>query len=414
MLYIDVLDAYRADLASAKADSFTDADATWLAFASLLQRALALPRRDREEYLHVAIAGLDVPFGEGPPINGTPPSDDTQTTLFGLVIRIADDAEQAGAFALATTILDAGQALLDAGRDKWHGRMLWQQARILRKLGDVDRAQEHLVKLKDAASELDDADLVALSWIGLAAVARVRGNFPDARQAFASALALAAQTDPELGVRRHAQHGLLVSAAAAGDFDAALRYGIAALDGSPSVEQRAEILTNLAAVCLDAGESLAALHAFLQVLTSACPKRVRMSALGGAAVAAAKLGKTRIVERLATMAEDITTRERGFAHEIADMSRELYESFALLGNEERAMHYRRDASRRAETHGFHEITHRIDTFSVPREAAPREAAPREAAPRHVELSAEVLGVTQSLELGDADTMLASASTMGWD
>ncbi len=404
MLHLDVLDAYRADLASASADSFTDADATWLTFASMLQRALGLPRRDREEYLRVAIAGLGIPLDDGPHRNGATPSDDTQGALFGRLIRIADDAEQAGAFAVATTILDAGQALLDAGQDKWHGRMLWQQARILRKLGEVDLAQEQLVKLKDAGSELDDADLVALSWIGLAAVARVRGNFPDARQAFANALALAAQTDPALDVGRHAQHGLLLSTAAAGDFDAALLHGIAALDGSPSVDRRAEVLTSLAAVCLDAGESLAALHAFLQVLTCACPKRVRMNALGGAAVAAGKLGKTHIVEQLETLAEDIATREHGFAHEIADMCREFYESFALLGQDEHAMHYRREALRRAEMHGFHEITHRIEAFSVPREAAPR----------HVELSAEALDVTRALMLGDADAMLASASAMDPD
>lgn len=187
MLYIDVLDAYRADLASANADSFTEVDATWLAFASLLQRALALPRGDREEYLHFAIAGLEFPLSEDRSTNVTDPSVNAEDALFGLLIRFADDAEQSGAFALATTILDAGQALLGVDHDKWHGRMLWQQARILRKLGEVDLAQEHLVKLRDAASELGDADLIALSRIGLAAVARVRGNFPDARHRDAGA-----------------------------------------------------------------------------------------------------------------------------------------------------------------------------------------------------------------------------------
>ena len=47
----DVLEAYRADLSNAGKIQFSDDDATWLAFGTLLQRAVKVPAADRRDFL---------------------------------------------------------------------------------------------------------------------------------------------------------------------------------------------------------------------------------------------------------------------------------------------------------------------------------------------------------------------------
>ena len=63
----DVLDAYRADLSNAGRSEFSDSDATWLAFGTLLQRAASLSSDNRAAYLQTAAAKIAESIeGSGP------------------------------------------------------------------------------------------------------------------------------------------------------------------------------------------------------------------------------------------------------------------------------------------------------------------------------------------------------------
>src|SRR5689334_6497101 len=101
----DVLDAYRADLSNASKTLFSDRDGTWLAFGTVLQRAVGLHTRDRSAYLQSASAALaDASHAE--PLRRAlaelSRDGSSAETLCAIVTIVAGEAEEAGAYALAT------------------------------------------------------------------------------------------------------------------------------------------------------------------------------------------------------------------------------------------------------------------------------------------------------------------------
>ncbi|HVX40732.1 MAG TPA: hypothetical protein VHB25_14275 [Gemmatimonadaceae bacterium] len=395
---MNVTDAYRADLSHAGAASFGPHDADWLVFATTVQRAAELRAPDREAYLRRAAA--DMVFGDrgiGTAVRAIAHAERIAESTYRAVRACATHAEEAGAFATAMSLLDCGRAIVGLSEAGLYGRLAVQQARILRKLGELDSAVRLIDETKRLAAEYTDPGLLALAHVAAGATARVRGNHPLSRAEFGAVLAIAGDDDELRELKHQAHHGMLVACAVAGDFDAALQHGAAAWELAGTDEQKLEIVLNVASVCYDSGQFREALNGYLRVLAESTLLRVRIHALGGAALAAARLN-----ERTITNALDETARRLSstvaFSHEVADMSREFAEAFAYLGDEERFDHYRADALRRSREHGFHEIAHRLETFRVP---APSVVAPRV-------LSDAGLEVASRFGAGDSRDLLALA------
>src|SRR6185312_13513966 len=170
-------------LGQSTASEFSAHDASWLAFGTVLQRASGLRASERASY---GIAGLRAITGavdaaDSAAIasaNTTLIGDDSfETKLSDAALAVANEIEDAGAFALATTILDWTRYLVGASQPRLYGRNLAQQARILRKIGELDVAAEVYTSVEELAVEHDDAELAARAHLGKAVIARVRGNY---------------------------------------------------------------------------------------------------------------------------------------------------------------------------------------------------------------------------------------------
>ena len=79
---------------------------------------------------------------------------------------LATEAEDAGAFALATAMLDFARILVGMGEFRLQGRLLAQQARILRKIGEMDLARELFDEVGDIGITHGDQELIARAHLG--------------------------------------------------------------------------------------------------------------------------------------------------------------------------------------------------------------------------------------------------------
>jgi tetratricopeptide (TPR) repeat protein len=247
-----------------------------------------------------------------------------------------------------------------------------------------------------------DAELIARSHLGKGVLARVRGNYPEARQEFDAVLAVAGESLELQELRVHAHNGLLIVSAIAQDFDRALRHGAMAVAGAASEALRTDLQQNLAAICYDVGQYRAALNTYLQVLAARPPVRIRIGCIGGAAVAASRLGEAGMIDALAADAGRLLV-QRGHEFELADMTREFAEAYAYSGNTERAAAYRAEALERARRGKFFEIVHRIEALT---------SAVHARTPRAVVLTGDALAVAAHLASGDSDELLAAAVSSG--
>jgi tetratricopeptide (TPR) repeat protein len=189
--------------------------------------------------------------------------------------------------------------------------------------------------------------------------------------------------------------------AIAQDFDRALRHGAMAVAGAASDSLRIDLQQNLAAVCYDIGQYRASLNTYLQVLAADPAIRVRIGCLGGAAVAASRLGEAGTIDALAAAAEAFLI-QRGHEFELADMTREFADAYTYLGDAVRAAAYREEAFERARRGKFFEIIHRLDALTSAVHTRPRTVA----------LTGDALAVAAHLASGDSEELLSAAVSSG--
>jgi hypothetical protein len=206
----------------------------------------------------------------------------------------------------------------------------------------------------------------------------VRGNYPKARELFQLGLADAKEAGLEelAGI---AHQGLLIAAAVAGDIDTALVHGWAALEqAAGNEEKQMEMLINLAQLARDAGYPAAALRGFLSALTRTSVLRYRLSALGGAVVAASELGERGLVDRLRAVAEKDVARSL-LPYENAQVTRAISVALRNLGKVEEAETYRLRARTLAKKGGFFELVVATEPVTEPAPARrPRQLQPSSA------------------------------------
>lgn len=349
--HLSPVEAYRRDLARLRrTTSFGEEDDGWLLLAHVVrQRAASGVAADVEPPdgdAH-ALRRLAARVATAPEIDGA-----LVAELSAAALRM----ESAGALLLAASMLASVERVLGDSLPLERGRVIAQWARVERLLGETDVAADLYARAARLGSRHRLPDLRVRADLGLGVLARMRGNYPEARQRFRRALAVAERNGlAELTGLAH--QSLMIAAAVARDFDTALSHGWAALAhvaGDPG--QEADVLLNLATLCLDAGESEAALRGFLSAWERATKDRVRVAARAGAAVAAARLGDHAL---LAGCAADV---ERALLGEMAPYERA--QRLLTLSDAWRAAHdlVSAEAARErgvaiALAHGFAELAH---------------------------------------------------------
>lgn len=398
---LDALEAYRADLAhGGRGDPFSERDTVWLAWASALDRASKLNGDARAEHLRRVLEELPPPVAPGglAPVPTAHEDEQIANTLVFCALAISEEAEEAGAYATATVILQLAQASVDGPRGVFHGRLVARQARVLRRLGELEAADHRYSLVEALADEIANEELRARATLGHGIIARARGNYPVARELFLAVASAAGDTWEMQQLRGFAHQELLIVAAVAKDFDSALRHGWAAYQSPAATQtQRYEMLINFATVCLDSGRYRAALNGYLLVLAAPVPRRMQLTAVGGAAIAAGELGYTAMVRRFIALGDDLMD-DRNAQYEAADLEKSLAQASFAIGDDVTGALYRRRALSRAERLGFFEILH--DTERL----APRRGLPQQT---RYELSEEAIAATTELESADSESLFAA-------
>jgi hypothetical protein len=363
-------DAYAADRAARPdAASIGPCDEAWLLLAGRLharaQReafpvAGGAPHAD--DAIAQAHATLDRADGEGGDV----------AAALDAVRTVAEAMERAGAFHLAGAVLRDAQLAYGPQLDEAaEAALLWQRARAARQAGDLEAAADGYAAAVAHARRGEDRWTEGRALLGAANVANMRGNYPEARARYREALRRT-RDEPTLAPLAHDAHqGLALAAVAARDLDAALAHSWLAYRASDDADQRAHALLNAAEACRLANEDAAALRAALQVLEVATAARLRLPALGTAAVVASRLARAALVRALRTR---VAREGAAGPYERAYTLLEFAEAWLALGDADRAGDDARAALALAAPHGFHEVSIRAETVTS-RVAASLAAAP---------------------------------------
>ncbi|MCC6774197.1 MAG: hypothetical protein IT360_23635 [Gemmatimonadaceae bacterium] len=386
------LDAYRTDLdRQQRRSEFGNADTVWLLLAHCLARLskvgdavrdqlalqsanalrdLADSAQESEVFdsahlndLRMMIAGLSA-------IETRAGADSVSRACRGFAARMAES----GALAVAFSVIGFARTVAADGSDRERGLLAADQARIARQLGELDSADE-LYKTASAIGERSsDAELRSRASLGRGVISRVRGNYPKARAYFEHGLTLAeAAESRELEFFAH--QGLTIVTCVTGDSDASIRHGWDAYRlAAGDVTREAESLANLAQLCLEYGYSRASLSGFMAALARTNRVRIRLAALGGAALAAGRLEERSTLTRVS---REITETIEGSAlpYENAQALFHLSAGYLAVGDEVTSERFRKEVQTIAKARGYFELQERVEREELARAA--RMAARRD-------------------------------------
>ena len=378
-------DAYRSDLDRfSKRSEFGNADTVWLLLTHCLGRLSRVGDGVREQ-LAVQSAEALRDLIESSEITGaglTSHQNDLRLIVAGLAVidsRSGADAvsrasrgfaarmAEAGALSVAYSVLGYARTAVVQASDRERGLLAADQARVARQLGELDSSDELYRMAALIGERSGDQELQARASLGRGVLARVRGNYPKARVFLHNGLTMAiAAGGRELQYFAH--QGLTVVSGVTRDFDLGLEHGWAAFrlsDGDPTRE--AESLTNLAQLCLDAGYPAASLRSFLGALARTSTLRIRLGALGGAALAAGQTGDRARLARLTLEILDSVERSV-LPFENAQALKNLAAAHMALGDEVSAERYRQETLKIARTKGFYEVEMTCERMEIARAA----------------------------------------------
>lgn len=347
--------AFRLDIAGRPhGDPFGARDGAWLAIASLVQHAALLPIDDAASLIAEAqrhaheLLGNNA-LGRGSPLDA-PGSPVSPVLPFRLV---AEQAEDAGAYHLAASIL-AGLSAMPDVEPLDSGRIKAQAARIAWKTGDVSRAAALYKEVERHGRELASAELLVRGWVGHAIVAQLRGNLPDLLR-WAKRALVKARAEGLTRLEALARMTLLVAAAKSGDFDNALRHGWESYKAvAGDVEEESSVLVSLGQLLFDSGHAEGARAAFSALFVRTRSPRHILPAVGGFALASAQLGADRDVRWAAN--EAIRAVElRHPPYQTAQALVDCAAAMRVIGEMEMARELAERADAIAAAHGYHEL-----------------------------------------------------------
>ena len=377
------LEAYRRDLTRlGDPPAIGPDDAGWLATTTLLARYVEAAPAERVGLAPHLAAHLATHGG-------------VSVLAAGLHFAIA--LEDAGALNLAAAWLSALERLGADDRPLELGRVIARRARIAHKLGLADAALELYRVVAQLGEAHAEPELTTQAWNGIALVAHVRGNHPEARRWYRAA-ALVADDTGCVEQACIAHQGLLILAGVARDFEHALAEGRLAMAAAEyDREQLAVVLNNVAQVLHDMGQHAAALRGFGAVVHRTRVPRTLLAALGGAALAAAALDQPAIVDAAAERIARLSHAEWPYPHAVAQL--DLSDAYALLGDIKRSAASRFRAHEMATVHGYHELVYRA-------EHSPPQHAMRAA---RTALGPAAAGIISAFESLDAPLDLVAAA-----
>lgn len=368
-----VREAYSTDIAHRPSDEpLTPHDGEWIAVGSLLSHAGTLPGPQRVRLLAQARTAIRRLLGktmwtQGPPLDAAPPTDGR---ILGPRVRLlCEQIEDAGAIHLADA-LAAAYLLSGDGIDPLErGRIAALRARFAWKQGDHVTAFERYRRVRTIARRIGSAELEVRTDVGLAVVARLRGNYPASRRAARRAVVLAERH----GLSRLAALGhqsLMIAAVVAGDLNTALQHSWRAYgDVRGDAAEEAAPLVDTAQLFLDAGHVELATAGFAAALERPIPDRIRLPALGGAALAAARHGDTGTVRRMAdTVRRALNDDSLPYASVVGRL--DIAEALETIGHPEAARPFRFEAETVASARGYHELVHRAQHPITPAVPSP--------------------------------------------
>ncbi len=323
-------------------------------------------------------------------------ADALSSGLRGMVIKMVE----AGALSVAYTTLATARTVIVCASDHERGLLVSDQGMVARLLGDLESAEELYATAEQIGDRSLDFAVLARACVGRGVVHRVRGNYPRSRVYFERALELA-ETAKSSELELLAHQGLTICLAIAKDFDRALQHGWATYDLSQGDRKKeTEALTNLAQLSLDSGFPRAALQGFAAVLDRADSLRLSLSALGGAAVAAAQAGEKDVLGRVAEEADRRILRS-ALPYENAQTLHSLAVAFRMTGDDERSDDYLSRTRKIAKARGFFELLHATDRDELARAAGKRIIARELSEP-----SQSVVASLSEVDAGDAAEVLA--------
>src|SRR5688500_4739434 len=410
------LEAYRSDLSRHPSRTdFGRSDTVWLLVAHCLHRlsrSQSDARRSIAENCAAALTDLAATVSADTPEEASMLDEldrlrrglttlDTgrgATDVVAAARVLADQMAEAGALWLAFSTLGHARLATTVAAVREAGLAMADQAWVARSLGDLDTADELYEGVAAVGEKYREPELQARALLGRGVNFRVRGNYPKARTAFCRGLACA-ENAGLADLQAIAHQGLLIAAITAGDSDTALIHGWSAYElARGNTDREAELLINLSHVSMVAGYPEAALRGFLSCLRRAAGARFRLPSLGGAAVAASRLGNRELVGTTARAAEESLV-PGALPFESASALRSLSEAFESIGEAAGAAGYRRRARALARKNGLFE--------SVLATEPTDPAAP--SAPERRPLERASLRVIESPEAMDAEvdaTLLA--------
>lgn len=380
------LEALRADMAANPSNEAIERwGGTWLVVAQALHRLSDLSPHARRPYAERLLRvwaqsdalGAEIPDELVPALadamrlgDRTDPSAAVERFLRALG-QFVEAMERAGAFHLAFTTLGLGRRAFPQASARAQGMALVQQARVTRQLGDLATAAEMYDLIDRLGRDAGDAEVRGRAANGQGNLANMRGNYPEAREAFHRTLAFAREA-PALAIFAH--HGLMVGAIAARDVETALVHGWRAFAGTVGdAERRADLLTNLGEVARMAHAPAVAMTCYLASLRLTRLDRIRLAALGGAVLAAVDLRDFDQLDVLTRDAEAAIVRSNQ-PYENAFTLVELAEAHAGAGRAPAALAYAARAAALAAAGGFHEVAHRVEMVRARLDTGPARIA----------------------------------------
>jgi hypothetical protein len=205
-----------------------------------------------------------------------------------------------------------------------------------------------------------DTELEGRAWLGLAAVAGHRGNYPSVIESGKRALAL---LDSESPFVADAHIALMVAAMSTNDMSAAFEHGWRGYDASrEDIERRATMVSNLAFLALRNGRFVAARRGLIATLSMSQLDRIQLPALGGLALVSAATRNVAELERVARMI-DRAADASALPYETARMRFELAQAWQEAGKLEKAEQCMARGRDLAVAHGFHEVSFRSDVLA---------------------------------------------------
>lgn len=389
-------EAYRADLDRfARRSEFGSADTVWLLLAHCLGRLARVGSGVREQLAQQAAdalrdllegavateaeAGSEAHFADlrlivaGLAVIDTPDgANAVSRACRGFAYRMSE----AGALSVAYAVLGHARTSAVQASDRERGLLAADQARVARQLGELETADELYRMAAMVGERSGDHELVARASLGRGVLARIQGNYPQARMLLARGLDMAQSSGAE-ELQYFAHQGLTIVECVSKHYDLSLHHGWAAFMLSRGDATReAESLSNLAQVCLEAGYPRAALQAFLATLARVSVLRVRLAALGGAALAAGRCGDLEVLGRLAREIR-ATVERSALPYENADTLRHLALAYSATGDDLQAERHRRAALEIADAKGYHELRLACDRPEVSRTGAAPKTLPLE-------------------------------------